>query len=89
MASGAYRVSHAIVNADIYLHWRAVRNAAVPRDLLPDLDHMVNAARCDVYVTAEAKQGAYASSVLGRTSLAIYDNRNTLVDWLISLAKKR
>jgi hypothetical protein len=88
MASGTYRVSHAIVNADIYLHWRAVRNAAVPRDLLPDLDHMVNASRCDVYATAEAKQGAYASSVLGRTSLAIYDKQNTLVDWLISLAKR-
>jgi hypothetical protein len=88
IASRACRLSHAVVAADLYVYSRAARNQAVPRDLLPDLDHMVNASHCDMYLTAEAGQGKYGPLILRNTTLAVYDQSTPVRDWLISIIRE-
>jgi len=88
ISSRACRLSHAVVAADLYVHFRAARNDAIPRDLLPDLDHMVNASHCDLYLTAEAGQGKYAHFVLRNTIVAVYDGSSRVIDWLFSVISK-
>jgi len=57
----------------------------MPRDLLPDLDHIVTASYFDVYETKKAAQGKYAPLVLSKTAIAIYDGRLPISKWLESL----
>ena len=57
----------------------------MPRDLLPDLDHVVTASYFDVYATKELSQAKYAPLVLGKTKIAIYDATVPIAKWLESL----
>jgi hypothetical protein len=57
----------------------------MPRDLLPDLDHIVTASYFNVYATKEAAQGKYAHLVLRNTSAAIYDGKLPISAWLESV----
>jgi hypothetical protein len=85
LASRRFRLSHAVVRADLYGNWRAANSGSMPRDLLPDLDHIVTASYFDVYATKEAAQGKYAPVVLGETAIAIYDEKVPISTWLESL----
>lgn len=85
LASRRFRLSHAVVRADLYGNWRAANTGSTPRDLLPDLDHVVTASYFDVYATKEAAQAKYAPLVLGKTAIAIYDGNLPISMWLESL----
>jgi len=46
---------------------------SVPKDLIDDMYHVLNAVYCDVYATAERRQAEYASLILAlNTTVAIY-----------------
>jgi hypothetical protein len=75
LASQRFRLSHAVVRADLYGNWRTANSGSMPRDLLPDLDHIVTASYFDVYATKEAGQGKYAPLVLAKTAIAVYDGK--------------
>jgi len=85
LASSRFRLSHAVVRADLYGNWRSANTGSMPRDLLPDLDHIVTASYFDVYATKETAQGKYAPLVLRKTSVAIYDGKQPISTWLESL----
>lgn len=85
LTSRRFRLSHAVVRADLYGNWRAANTGSMPRDLLPDLDHVVTASYFDVYATKEAAQAKYAPLVLGKTKIAIYDGKLPISKWLESL----
>jgi hypothetical protein len=85
LSSPRFLLSHAVVRADLYTNWRTADTESMPRDLLPDLDHVVTASYFDVYATMEAGQSKYASLILKQTSIAIYDGKLPLSEWLESL----
>lgn len=85
LASRRFRLSHAVVRADLYGNWRAANRDSMPRDLLPDLDHIVTASYFDVYATKEEAQGRYAPIVLGKTAIAIYEGKLPIATWLETL----
>ena len=82
----ASRTAKALVRADLYSNWRCAHRGSIPRDLMDDMYHVLNAAYCDVYATAEAGQKKYASMLLSRwTQPAIYDGSTPLADWLLTV----
>lgn len=82
----ASRTAKALVRADLYSNWRCARRGSNPRDLMDDMYHVLNAAYCDVYATAEVGQKKYASLLLSRwTRPAIYDGSTSLADWLLTV----
>lgn len=85
LESRRFRLSHAVVRADLYGNWRAANTGSMPRDLLPDLDHAVTASYFDVYATKEVAQAKYAPLILGKTKIAIYDEKVPIAKWLESL----
>jgi hypothetical protein len=85
LASQRFRLSLAVVRADLYSNWRVANTGSMPRDLLPDLDHIVTASYFDVYATKEAAQAKYAPLVLGKTRIAIHDGKLPISKWLESL----
>lgn len=85
LASRRFPLSHAVVRADLYGNWRAANRGSMPRDLLPDLDHIVTASYFDVYTTKEKAQGKYAPVVLGKTAIAIYEGKLPIPTWLETL----
>jgi len=79
-------MARALVKADLYYNWRCANYGSVPRDLMPDLYHLVNAVYCDIYATAESKHARLAPLVLtSKTSVAIYDESGPVDDWLVGL----
>jgi hypothetical protein len=85
LANRRFRLSHALVAADLYGNWRTANTGSMPRDLLPDLDHVVTASYFDVYATKESSQAKYAPLVLGKTKIAIYDGKIPIAKWLEAL----
>jgi hypothetical protein len=85
LANRRFRLSHAVVAADLYGNWRTANTGSMPRDLLPDLDHVVTASYFDVYATREPSQAKYAPLVLGKTNIAIYDRKVPISKWLEAL----
>lgn len=82
----ASRMAKAVVRFDLYSAWRCAHRGSNPRDLLDDMYHVLNAAYCDVYATAEARQMKYAPLLLTRwTRPAAYDGGTPLADWLLSV----
>jgi len=78
------RFSTALIRCDLYYNWRCANRGSVPRDLMDDIYHVLNAVYCDVYATAEAKQGEYAPLLLSdKTQVAIYDKKTPIDEWLI------
>lgn len=86
LSSQAYRLSHAMVRADLYLNWRYVQVKSISRDVPDDIFHVVNAAHCDVYATKEKRQARYAPLILTGTTVAIYDGALPPREWLATLA---
>jgi hypothetical protein len=84
------RMAKALVKADLYYNWRCANGGSVPADLIADMYHVVNAAYCHVYATAESEQMKYASLLLtDRTDVAVYDEATApLEEWLVQLASK-
>jgi hypothetical protein len=83
------RFSMAIIRCDLYYNWRCANRGSVPRDLIDDMYHVLNAVYCDVYATAEAKQEGYAGLLLSeKTQVAIYDEKTPIDEWLIEILKK-
>jgi hypothetical protein len=82
----ASRMAKAVVRFDLYSAWRCAHRGSNPRDLLDDMYHVLNAAYCDVYATAEARQMKYAPLLLTRwTRPVAYDGSTPLADWLLTL----
>ena len=83
LSSPRFRLSNATVRADLYTNWRTASTESMPRDLLPDLDHVVTASYFDVYATMETGQAKYASLILKRTTrIEIYDGNLPVSKWL-------
>jgi hypothetical protein len=82
----ASRTAKALVRADLYLHWRCARRGSNPRDLPDDVYHVLNAAYCDVYATADSGQKEYVALLLSRwTRPAVFDGSTSLADWLLTV----
>lgn len=86
LLSPSGHIARGLVRADLYYNWRCAHGNSVPRDLMPDMLHVLQAIYCDLYVTAEIDQAKYASLLLtSRTKIAIYDARTPIDQWLLSL----
>jgi hypothetical protein len=82
----ASRMAKAVVRFDLYSAWRCAHRGSNPRDLLDDMYHVLNAAYCDVYATADAGQMSYAPVLLNQwTRPVAYDGGPPLADWLLSV----
>lgn len=84
------RMAKSLVKADLYYNWRCANGGSVPSDLIADMYHVVNAAYCHVYATAEDDQTKYASLLLtDSTKVVVYDELAGPIDeWLIQVAGK-
>jgi hypothetical protein len=81
------RFARGVVRADLYYNWRCANRDSVPKDLVDDMYHVLNAVYCDVYATAEKKQAEYAQLILtSNTKVAVYDEAVPVVQWIGSLA---
>jgi hypothetical protein len=81
--------STALIRCDLYYNWRCANRGSVPRDLIDDMYHVLNAVYCDFYATAETKQQEYAPLLLSdRTQVAIYDKKTAIDEWLIEKLTK-
>jgi hypothetical protein len=84
LRSSDYRVANAMVRADLYTSWRAIRAGTLARDVLDDCFHLVNASYCDMYATMDLEQSKYAPIVLGSTEVLYFDGTTPVSDWLTS-----
>ena len=83
LLSKQMRFSTAMIRCDLYYNWRCANRGSVPRDLIDDVYHVLNAVYCDLYATAEANQGEYAHLLLSdNTRVAIYDRKTPIDEWL-------
>ncbi len=81
------RFARGVVRADLYYNWPCANRDSVPKDLVDDMYHVLNAAYCGVYATAERKQAEYAHLILtSNTKVAVYDDTVPVVQWIESLA---
>lgn len=60
----AKRFARGVVRSDLYYNWRCANRGSVPKDLIDDLYHVLNAVYCDVYATGERGQTEYAHLIL-------------------------
>jgi hypothetical protein len=73
------RFARGVVRADLYYNWRCANRGSVPKDLIDDMYHVLNAVYCDVYATAERKQAEYAHLLLtSNTKVAVYDGKTSV-----------
>jgi len=86
LSSRRFRLSHALVRADLYLNWLRSQGKVVRRDTLDDCYHIENAAYCDAYATDDFRQQLYADKILTETVVRIHDRTVPLPDWLTSQA---
>jgi hypothetical protein len=78
------RFSTSMIRCDLYYNWRCANRGSIPRDLMDDIYHVLNAVYCDVYATAEPKQEEYAPLLLSDyTRVVIYDRKTPIDEWLI------
>jgi len=83
------RIAKGIVRSDLYSNWRCANTRSVPRDLVDDMYHVLNASYCSIYATAEAKQTKYALLLLSSpTRIAVYDGKTPVEEWLIGLVDR-
>ena len=82
------RISKSLVRADLFSNWRCANTDSVPRDLVDDTYHVLNASYCSIYATADANQMKYASLLLqDMTRVAFYDDQSPIDEWLMSLVE--
>jgi hypothetical protein len=83
----ASRIAKALVRADLYSNWRCAHRRSNKKDLVDDMYHVLNAAYCNVYATAEPKQEEYTGLLLPpNVEIAIYHDDGPVKDWLLSLS---
>jgi hypothetical protein len=86
IASPACRLARSLVRYDLYYNWRYAFNGSIPKDLYPDMYHVLNAIYSDVYATKEPGQQRFAQLLLtSRTKVAIYEGEGSLHHWLEDL----
>jgi hypothetical protein len=82
----AKRFARGVVRADLYYNWRCAMRDSVPKDLIDDMYHVLNAAYCDVYATAEKAQAEYAHLLLtSKTKVSVYTGSMAVDQWIESL----
>ena len=82
----AKRFARGVVRADLYYNWRCAKRDSVPKDLIDDMYHVLNAVYCDVYATAEKGQAEYAHLLLtSNTKVAVYTGAMPVDQWIESL----
>lgn len=89
LTSPVGNVARGIVRADLYYNWRCATRGSNRFDLMDDMLHVLQATYCDIYATAEAKQSEYASLLLARTPVEIYDRKTPIDRWLDTLVSAR
>jgi hypothetical protein len=78
--------SRGVVRSDLYYNWRCANRGSVPKDLIDDMYHVLNAVYCDVYATREQGQAEYAPLILTpNTKVAIYSS-GPVDQWIENLA---
>ena len=86
LESRSNRVAHAIVRCDIYQNWKAARrNSNTARESVPDDPyHVVNAAYCNQFITADQDgQADAAAHTLYGVRSSVYRGRHVpFFDWL-------
>jgi hypothetical protein len=82
LASGEYRVSHALVRNGIYLNWRLAHRGSVPTSSFDDAYHVVNASYCSKFLTTDRDQAEQASHSLPGVRVHYYDEKKPLQAWL-------
>jgi hypothetical protein len=88
LASPVCRLARGLVCADLYFNWRWAHRGSVPKDLYPDMYHVLISTYCDVYATKESKQAEYAGLLLTPgTKVSVYDGRDLLHGWLEALVR--
>ena len=86
LAPSPKRFARGVVRSDLYYNWRCANRGSVPKDLIDDMYHVLNAVYCDVYATAERGQTEYAHMILTPlTKVAVYTGGTPLDDWIESL----
>jgi hypothetical protein len=80
------RYARGLVRGDLYLHWRYSQFGALPKDLVHDVYHVLNASYCDMYATADPGQDKYAHLLLtSNTKMSIWLRDKPFEIWLESL----
>jgi hypothetical protein len=83
----ASRIAKALVRADLYSNWRCAHRGSNKKDLVDDMYHVLNAAYCNVYATAEPKQEEYVGLLLPPyVEIRTYYDIGLVKDWLLSLS---
>jgi len=72
LAPTAKRFARGVVRSDLYYNWRCANRGPVPKDLIDDMYHVLNAVYCDVYATAERGQMEYAHMILTPLTKLLY-----------------
>jgi hypothetical protein len=73
LAQPSKNFSRGVIRSDLYYNWRCANRGSVPKDLIDDMYHILNAVYCDVYATKEKGQAEYAPFILPpKTKVAIY-----------------
>jgi hypothetical protein len=86
LAPSPKRFARGVVRSDLYYNWRCANRGSVPKDLIDDMYHVLNAVYCDVYATAERGQTEYAHMILTpQTKVAVYPGGTPIDDWIESL----
>jgi hypothetical protein len=81
-----------VVRADLYYNWRCANRGSVPKDLIDDMYHVLNAVHCDVYATSEEGQADYAPFILTpNTRVAIYSDGpiDQWIETIVGTAKEK
>jgi len=79
------RYARGLVRADLYLHWRYCQFGALPKDLVDDVYHVLNASYCDMYATADPKQKYAYLLLTSNTQVSIWPRDNRVDNWIESL----
>lgn len=80
------RFARGAIRSDLYYNWRCANRDSVPKDLIDDMYHVLNAVYCDVYATAERGQAEYAHLILTpETRVAVHPGGPHLDQWIESL----
>jgi hypothetical protein len=82
----ARRISRGLILADLYYNWRCACRESNPKDLVDDMQHILNAVYCDTYATGDTRQTEYAELLLtSNTRVNIYRAEMPVDEWLHGL----
>jgi hypothetical protein len=87
LLSGPFHsVGAALVRGDLYTNWRCAHYGSNGKDLTDDMQHVLSASYCNIYVTKERKQFHYAGLLMGEGNrLEHYDGEARVDSWLLEL----